>query len=307
MTASVSQGTPPLWQAGSGMKVYLVDGTYELFRAYYGAPGATGPTGTEVGATRGLLRSLYALLQQPEVTHVAVAFDHVIESFRNQLFDGYKTGEGIEPELWAQFPLAERASRALGIVTWPMVEFEADDALCTAARRFTEDPRVEQVVICSPDKDLTQCVRGSRIVTWDRMRSVVLDDAGVREKFGVPPSAIADYLALVGDSADGIPGIPRWGARSAAALLARYGNIEAIPPDSARWEVKVRGAAALADSLNAARENAALYRTLATLRSDVPLAESLDDLRWRGVDAAALGELCEEMGDQRFLARVNQS
>lgn len=289
------------------MKVHLVDGTYELFRAYYGAPGATGPAGTEVGATRGLLRSLYALLQQPEVTHVAVAFDHVIESFRNQLFAGYKTGEGIEPELWAQFPLAERASRALGIVTWPMVEFEADDALCSAALRLADETSVEQVLICSPDKDLTQCVRGDRIVTWDRMRSVVLNEAGVREKFGVPPAAVADYLALVGDSADGIPGIPRWGAKSASALLARYGSIEAIPPDSARWEVKVRGAPALADSLNSAREAAALYRTLATLRRDVPLPESLDELCWRGIDHAALGELCEEIGDQRFLARTNKS
>jgi 5'-3' exonuclease len=286
------------------MKVHLVDGTYELFRSFYGAPPAKSEQGKEVGATRGLLRNLWSLLHQEGVTHVAVAFDQVIESFRNQLFTGYKTSQGIEPDLWAQFPLAERASQALGIVTWPMVEFEADDALATAAARFAAMPEVEQVVICSPDKDFAQCVQGQRVVLWDRLRGAVLDEAGVLDKFGVPNASIPDYLALVGDTADGIPGIPRWGAKSAATLLRRFGTIDAIPSDPARWDVTVRGAAALAAALNPAREAAALYKKLATLRRDVPLPQSLDDLRWRSVDREALSALCGEISDARFLQRV---
>jgi 5'-3' exonuclease len=263
------------------MLLHLVDGTYELFRAFYGAPSARDDRGREVGATRGLVRSLTALRRDASVTHVAVAFDHVIESFRNELFPGYKTGEGIDPELWAQFPLAEQAVRELGITVWPMVEFEADDALASAAARWRDDPRVEKILICTPDKDLAQCVRGERVVLWDRMRRRLIDEAGVREKWGVPPASIPDWLALVGDAADGIPGLPGWGAKSAAAVLAVHGSIAGIPDDPARWGTAVRGAAKLAATLRARRTDAALYRRLATLREDVPLAESLPDLAVR--------------------------
>jgi 5'-3' exonuclease len=288
------------------MKVHLVDGTYELFRSFFGAPPSTAPDGREVGATKGILQSLYALLRGDGVTHVAVAFDQVIESFRNQLYAGYKTGEGIDPALWAQFPLAERASHALGLVTWPMVEFEADDALATAAARWADAEGVEQVVICSPDKDLTQCVRGDRVVCLDRRQQKVLDQMGVVTKFGVPPSSIADYLALVGDTSDGYPGIPRWGAKSAAALLARYERVEDIPDDAAAWDVTVRGAAALAASLAAARADAVLFKRLATLRTDAPLPETLDDLRWRGARRAELTELCAEIGETELLTRIGR-
>lgn len=286
------------------MKIHLLDGTYELFRTFYGAPSQTDPQGREVGATRALLRSLWALLQEEGVTHVACAFDQVIESFRNELFEGYKTGEGIEPALLAQFPLAERASDALGIVTWPMVEFEADDAIGAAAHRYAEAPGVEQVLICASDKDFAQCVRGDRVVMWDRMRGKIYNEAGVREKWGVAPASIPDWLALVGDTADGIPGVPRWGAKSAAALLAEYGSIENIPLDEATWTVKLRGAKALGESLRAHHTVVGLYKTLATLRLDVPLAESAEQLRWTGVKLQALRELCSEIGDEGFLQRV---
>ena len=261
------------------MRVHLVDGTYELFRTYFGAPSAKGQGGSEVGATRGLLRTLHALLREDGVTHVACAFDHVIESFRNQLFDGYKTSDGVPPELLGQFPLAERATQALGVVCWPMVEFEADDALATAAARWAEAPEVEQVVICTPDKDLAQCVRGSKIVCFDRMRRKLRDEQAVIEKFGVPPASIPDLLALVGDDADGIPGVPGWGSKSAAAVLARHRHIDAIPDDEKQWGVPVRSAPALGAMLREHRQAALLYRRLATLRTDVPLAEELDDLR----------------------------
>lgn len=286
------------------MRLHLVDGTFELFRAHFGAPGSIAPDGREVGATRGLLRSLYALLKEDGVTHVAVAFDQVIESFRNALFDGYKTGEGLPAELLAQFPLAEAGARALGVVVWPMVEFEADDALATAAAQWHDDPRVEQVVICSPDKDLAQCVRGQRVVTYDHIRRKQVDEGGVVEKFGVPPASIPDLLALVGDDADGIPGVPRWGGKSAATVLARYGTIEHIPDDPTEWDVPVRGAAALAGQLRDHREEAMLYRTLATLRRDVPLTESIDDLEWQGSDRAALTAFCAMIGDAGFAERM---
>jgi 5'-3' exonuclease len=285
------------------VRLHLVDGTYELFRAYFGAPPAKGPSGAEVGATRGLLRSLLYLLREPGVTHVAVAYDHVIESFRNDLFAGYKTGEGVPEELTSQFTLAERGTAALGLVVWSMVEFEADDAMATGAVRWSEAPGVEQVVICSPDKDLAQCVRGDRVVCLDRMRRKLLDEPGVREKFGVPPASIPDWLALVGDDADGIPGIPRWGAKSAATVLARYGHIESIPDQASRWDVAVRGADALAASLRERRDEAALYRLLATLRTDVPLTEDLEALRWKGPDPA-LSDLCRELGDDELAARA---
>jgi 5'-3' exonuclease len=286
------------------MNVHLIDGTYELFRSWFGAPEASSPSGAEVGATRGFLRSMAAMLRDESVTHVACAFDHTVESFRNELFDGYKTGEGLEPELFAQFPLVERASRALGIVTWPMIEFEADDALATGAAKLADHPDVDRVLICSPDKDLCQCVRGARVVTLDRRRSIVLDEDGVREKFGVCPASIPDYLALVGDAADGIPGIPRWGAKSAATVLTKFKHIDAIPDDPGAWGIKVRGAARLAENLASQRDEATLYRTLATLRTDVPLEESLEDLRWKGTDRPALEALCDELGETALLARI---
>jgi 5'-3' exonuclease len=231
------------------MHVHLIDGTFELFRAFYGSPPSTDESGKEVGAARGLARSLLAVLGERDVTHVAVAFDHVIESFRNELYPGYKTGDGIDPALFAQFGLAEDACRALGVVTWPMIEFECDDALATAAARFAAAAPVERVVVCSPDKDLAQCVQGDRVVCFDRIRRKRLDERGVREKFGVTPKSIPDWLALVGDSADGFPGVPRWGAKSAAAVLGTYEKLEAIPADANAWEVAVRGAPALAASL----------------------------------------------------------
>ncbi len=286
------------------MKVHLIDGTYELFRAWFGAPEAKSPAGQEVGATRGFLRSIASMLRDAEVTHLGCAFDQTVESFRNQLFDGYKTGEGLEPELFAQFPLVERASRALGIVTWPMVDFEADDALASAAAKFGQAHEVEQVVICSPDKDLCQCVRYNEVVTLDRRREIVLDEVGVREKFGVSPESIPDYLALVGDAADGIPGVARWGAKSAAAVLGKLMHLEDIPDSHETWGVKVRGAATLAQNLREHRDDAMLYRTLATLRTDVPIAESLDELRWIGPDRPALESLCEELGERTLPDRI---
>jgi 5'-3' exonuclease len=286
------------------MKVHLVDGTYELFRSWFGAPESTSPTGQEVGATRGFLRSMAAMLRDAEVTHVGCAFDHTVESFRNDLFEGYKTGEGLDPELFDQFPLVERASRALGLVTWPMLEFEADDALAVAAAKFRDGPGVEQVVICSPDKDLCQCVRGKEVVTLDRRRDIVLDEAGVRDKFGVSPESIPDYLALVGDAADGIPGIERWGAKSASLVLAKLTHIENISDDYEEWGVKVRGGATLAHNLSEHRDDAMLYRTLATLRTDVLISESLQDLRWTGPDRPALEALCEELGERTLLDRI---
>ena len=288
------------------MRVHLVDGTYELFRAYFGAPEARSSEGFEVGATRGILRSLLALLREDGVSHVACAFDHVIESFRNDLFAGYKTGDGVPAELMTQFPLAERAAHALGLVVWPMVEFEADDALATAAARFSAESEVEQVLICTPDKDMAQCVRGARVVCFDRMRRKVLDEAAVVEKFGVSPASIPDLLALVGDDADGIPGVPRWGAKSAASVLAHYKHLEAIPEQAAQWAVPVRGAAALAQSLGAHRDEAVLYRRLATLRTDVPLVEGIGDLCWGGARRSELTELCREIGDEKFVERVRR-
>jgi 5'-3' exonuclease len=245
------------------------------------------------------------LLRQDDVTHVACAFDHVIESFRNDLFSGYKTGEGIEPELWAQFELAERAADALGMVVWPMVKFEADDALAAGAARWRDAPGVEQIVICSPDKDLTQCVVGKRVVCWDRRRQKWLDEKGVEAKFGVLPESIPDWLGLVGDAADGIPGIPGWGAKSSSRVLARYRHIEEIPEEAFLWDVKVQGAKRLVASLRRHREEVKLYRLLATLRTDVPLAEGLEDLRWKGARRERLEELCRELGDKDLLDRVH--
>jgi len=286
------------------MRVHLVDATYELFRAHFGAPEAHDAAGRPVGAVRGVLATLVSLLREPGVTHVACAFDHVIESFRNDLFAGYKTSEGVAEDLLAQFQPAERAAAALGVVVWPMVEFEADDALATAAARLREAPGVEQVVICSPDKDLSQCVVGVRVICRDRRRGLDRDEAGVVARFGVPPSSIPDWLALVGDSADGFPGIPGWGEKSASAVLARYGTVDAIPDEAARWNVDVRGATRLAASLRERRVEAALYKRLATLRTDVPLAERLADLEWHGARHGELEAVCREIGYEELLGRV---
>ncbi len=282
-------------------RVHLYDGTFELFRAFYSAPSRVSPSGREVGAAVAFLRGFANVVLDDDVTHLAVAFDHVIESFRNELFDGYKSGEGVDPELWQQAELCEQVTLALGVVTWPMVEFEADDVMATAATRFVDE--VDQIVLCSPDKDLAQVIRDDRIVSYDRIRNTTLDEDGVREKFGVNPTSIPDYLALVGDTADGIPGVPRWGAKSSSVVLSRYGHIENIPDDAGNWDITVRGAKGLAGNLSSMREEAMLYRTLATLRLDVPLVESLEDLRWRGADRQRLEALCHELGDDRVLNR----
>ena len=279
------------------MKVHLVDGTYELFRAYYGAPPRKNRDGREVGASRALFGSLLKLLRDDRVTHIGCAFDHVIESFRNELFDGYKTGEGIEPDLWNQFELAERASSALGILTWPMIEFEADDAMATTSRIAAVDPRVTEVLLCSPDKDLAQCVVGDRVLLVDRMRGKRYSERDVETKFGVAPRSIPDFLALVGDTADGIPGVPGWGEKSAAALLSVYGDVASIPLREAEWTVAVRGARRLAESLATLREEVKLYRLLATLRTDVPLGIGVDDLEWHGPDLSRLQDLAVELDD----------
>ncbi len=285
------------------MKVHLIDGTYELFRGFYGPPPKQAPDGREVGATIGLLQSLLTLLSEPEVTHVGCAFDHVVESFRNDLFSGYKTGEGIDPDLYAQFSLAEEAVAALGIVVWPMVEFEADDALGTAVLSFAKNPTVEQIVICSPDKDLAQLVVGDRVVCWDRRRKIIYDEAAVIEKYGVAPVSIPDWLALVGDVADGIPGVPSWGAKSTATILAKYPHLEDIPSALEEWEVKVRGARRLHENFTAHREDVFLYRSLTRLRTDVPLEESLDDLKWAG-PAEDFARFCQTLGANELSGRL---
>ena len=284
-------------------KVHLVDATYELFRAYFAVPSSKAPDGREVGATRGVLATLLSLCQSEGATHVACATDHVIRSFRNDLYAGYKTEAGVPEDLLGQFRLVEEAIAALGLVVWAMVEFEADDALAAGAARFAGE--AQQVVIATPDKDLAQCVRGDRVVMLDRRRKTVLDEAGVRAKFGVPPVSIPDWLALVGDSADGYPGLPGWGERSAASLLARFGSIEKIPEAASAWNLPVRGAERLAATLRERREEALLYKRLATLRLDVPLDESLADLEWRGA-RAELRELCVRIGYADFPARVRR-
>jgi 5'-3' exonuclease len=263
------------------MDIHLVDGTYELFRYFYAVPSAKDARGQEIGAVRGVLGSILSMIEGG-ATHIGVATDHVIESFRNDLYAGYKTGEGVDAELFSQFPILEKALQAMGVLVWPMVEFEADDALASAAAKAEKDKRVRQVVICTPDKDLSQCVVGSRVVQLDRRREILRDEAGVIEKFGVKPSSIPDYLAVVGDSADGYPGIAGWGAKAAAAVFARYPHLEDIPKDWRRWHPTVKRARPLAEALFAAWDDAVLFRTLATLRVDVPVFKSIDDLRWRG-------------------------
>jgi len=263
------------------LRVHLLDGTYELFRHFYAMPRQQGRDGREVAALIGVLGSVLGMLESG-TTHLGVATDHVIESFRNDLWAGYKTSEGIEPELLAQFHPLEDALRAMGVVVWAMEEFEADDALAAAARLAAESKDVEQVIICTPDKDLSQCVRGQRVVQLDRRKRELRDEGGVVARFGVSPASIPDYLALVGDSADGFPGVPGWGEKAAGTVLGRYAHLERIPTSHAQWEVPVRGAARLAAALQEHRELAILFRRLATLRTDVPVFETVDDLRWRG-------------------------
>ena len=263
------------------MIVYLVDGTYELFRHYYALPSARDGNGREVAAVRGVLRSVMGMIEAG-ATHIAVATDHVIESFRNDLWPGYKTSDGVEPELLQQFPLLEETLSAAGFVVWPMVEFEADDALAAGAALAARDPSVEQVVICTPDKDLAQCVSGTRVVQLNRRTRVTLDEAGIIKKFGVLPESIADYLALVGDAADGYPGLSGWGAKSSAAVLAKFLHLELIPTDCREWRVNAANASALAATLHNEMQQALLFRKLATLRTDIPLFDNVGDLKWSG-------------------------
>jgi 5'-3' exonuclease len=281
------------------LEVHLVDGTYELFRHYYALPSARDRDGFEIGAVRGVLASVLGMMRAG-ATHIAVATDHVIESFRNGLWPGYKTGAGVDRELLAQFPLLEETLAAAGIVVWPMVEFEADDALAAGAVAAARDDRVERVIICTPDKDLAQCVSGTRIVQLDRRTRVIRDEAAVIKKFGVTPASIPDYLALVGDAADGYPGLPGWGAKSSAAVLAKFVHLESIPVDGHTWGVDVGNVGALAATLARERDQALLFRTLATLRTDIPLFEDVEQLRWSG-PTPAFGALAE-----RFDAAVTQ-
>ena len=291
------------------MKLHLVDATFELFRAYYSRPPRRAPDGRPVNAVQGLVDSMLSLLREPDVTHIAAATDYVIESWRNDLYPRYKTSADMDPDLLAQFRDAERALVALGIKTWPMVPDEADDAIATAVARFGDDPRLEQVVVCSVDKDLSQRVDGERIVLRDRIRRVTYDEAGVVEKFGVRPESIADQGEIVGDASDGYPGLPGWGAKSAGAVLSKFGHIDAIPPSPLDWELDIRNASRLAATLEERRDEAMLYRTLATLNRDSDLGEttrSLDDLEWRGVPRAAFIGLCDELGFDTVRERVHR-
>jgi 5'-3' exonuclease len=285
------------------MNVHLIDGTYELFRYFFALPQHVNRDGQEVAATRGVVGSVLSLLEEG-ATHVGVATDHIIESFRNELWPTYKTGEGVDPALKSQFPILEQALAAAGVTVWPMVEFEADDALAAAAAMAAADPGVDQVIICTPDKDLGQCVTADgRIVQLDRRKGTVFDRAGVIEKFGVPPESIPDYLALVGDSADGFPGLPGWGAKSAAAVLARYGHLEEIPGLGISWDVDVRSAGKLAATLQERLDEALLFRRIATLDADAPVSASVEELRWTG-PAERFAELCDWLDAPRLAERA---
>ena len=284
------------------MDVYLIDGTYELFRHFFAVPSAKDATGQEVGAVRGVLTSVLSMIERG-ATHLGVATDHVVESFRNDLYPGYKTSEGVVPELLSQFPILEEALAAMGVVVWPMVEFEADDALASAAAKAALDDRVTRVLICTPDKDLSQCVMGTRVVQMDRRHDVVRDEAGVVEKFGVKPESIPDYLAVVGDSADGFPGVAGWGAKSAASVLSKHPHLEDIPKDWEKWHSSIRKARPLSESLFGAWDAALLFRTLATLRLDVQVLNTVDDLRWRG-PSPSFEEYSRRMRAPDLLRRV---
>jgi 5'-3' exonuclease len=288
------------------VQIHLLDATYELFRAHFGRPPRAGIDGEPVGAALGVVESVLSLLREDGVTHLGCATDHVIRSWRNDRYAGYKTDEGMPPEIKAQFGLLEDSLRALGVVVWPMVEFEADDGLATAAARFADQPGVERVVILSPDKDMAQCVRSDgRVLTFDRRAGRFYDAAGVEEKFGVPPASIPDYLALVGDTADGFPGLPGWGARSSATVLQRYPHIEEIPDSVNAWDLSVRGAASLARALKEHRNEAMLYKELATLRLDAPIPQTdPEELRWRGVDREAFEAMAARFRSPRLLERL---
>jgi len=284
------------------MDVHLIDGTYELFRHFFAVPAMADADGQEIGAVRGVLTSVLSMIEGG-ATHLGVATDHVVESFRNDLYPGYKTSEGVAPELLSQFPILEEALEAMGVVVWPMVYFEADDALASAAAKASANQSVSQVLICTPDKDLAQCVVGARVVQLDRRRNILRDEAGVVAKFGVKPQSIPDYLAVVGDSADGFPGVPGWGVKAAALTLSQYPHLEDIPKDWTAWHPSIRKARPLAESLFNAWNEALLFRTLATLRLDVPVCETIEDLRWRG-PRENFEKYCQRLKAPELLRRV---
>jgi 5'-3' exonuclease len=287
------------------MDVHLIDGTYELFRHFFAVPAAADVNGQEIGAVRGVLNSVLSMIEQG-ATHIGVATDHVVESFRNDLYPGYKTSEGVPPELLSQFPILEQALEAMGVVVWPMVQFEADDALASAAAKAAQDDRVSQVLICTPDKDLSQCVSGQRVVQLDRRRQSLRDEAGVVARFGVKPESIPDYLAVVGDSADGFPGLLGWGAKAAASTLSQYRHLEDIPKDWRAWHPSIRKARPLSEALFGAWNDALLFRTLATLRLDVPVFDSIEDLRWKGPRPDFEKE-CQRIKSPGLLVRAKSS
>jgi 5'-3' exonuclease len=287
------------------MNVHLIDGTYELFRHFFAVPAAADVSGQEVGAVRGVIASVLSMIEHG-ATHIGVATDHVVESFRNDLYPGYKTSEGVPPELLSQFPILEEALEAMGVVVWAMVYFEADDALASAAGKATRDERVRQVLICTPDKDLSQCVVGSRVIQLDRRRDVLRDEAGVVAKFGVLPQSIPDYLAVVGDSADGFPGVPGWGSKAAALTLSQYPHLEDIPKDWQEWHPSIRKARLLSESLRRSWNDALLFRTLATLRVDVPVFEAIEDLRWKG-PRPNFEEQCRRMKSPDLVRRAERA
>jgi 5'-3' exonuclease len=284
------------------MDIHLIDGTYELFRHFFAVPAAADVNGQEVGAVRGVLNSVVAMIEGG-ATHLGVATDHIVESFRNDLYPGYKTSEGVPPELLSQFPILEVALEAMGVVVWPMVYFEADDALASAAAKAAQDDGVTRVLICTPDKDLAQCVVGTRVIQFDRRQNVLRDEAGVVAKFGVRPESIPDYLAVVGDSADGFPGVRGWGAKAAAGTLSLYSHLDNIPKDWLKWSPSIRKAKALSESLFGAWDDAVLFRTLATLRLDVPVFETVEELRWKGA-RENFAECCRVMKADGLLRRV---
>jgi 5'-3' exonuclease len=284
------------------MDVHLIDGTYELFRHFFAVPSTTDSNGQEIGAVRGVLTSVLSMIEGG-ATHIGVATDHVVESFRNDLYPGYKTSEGVPPELLSQFPILEEALEAMGVVVWPMADYEADDALASAADKAAKDDRVRQVLICTPDKDLSQCVAGRRVVQLDRRREIVRDAAGVVAKFGIKPQSIPDFLAVVGDTADGFPGLPGWGVKAAALALSRYPHLESIPKDWREWHLSIRRARLLSESLHNSWSEALLFRTLATLRLDVPVFENVEDLRWKG-PRPSFEDCCRRLRSRDLLARV---
>ena len=285
------------------MNVHLIDGTYELFRHFFAVPSSKNDSGQEVGAVRGVLTSVFSMIEAG-ATHLGVATDHVVESFRNDLYPGYKTAEGVAPELLSQFPILEEALESMGAVVWPMTYFEADDALAAAAAKAAADERVKQVLICTPDKDLAQCVVGNRVVQLDRRRNILRDEAGIEEKFGVKPESIPDYLAVTGDSADGYPGISGWGPKAASLALSKYRRLENIPKDWHEWDTSIRRARPLAESLFAAWDEALLYRTLATLRLDVPVFDSVENLKWTG-PRQNFEQSCERLRASDLYRRVS--